>query len=160
MKRILLLALALTSLSATAEVYRWVDSAGKVHFSDSPPPGSAREVMREKDASAVANDQVSFAARRAAENFPVTLFTTSDCPGACKKARELLSARGVPFTEKVLQKAEDAEELKLLVGDTFVPSLRLGKQTIRGFEADSYNNLLDLAGYPAASGTKPPAAAP
>ena len=35
-----------------------------------------------------------------------------------------------------------------LVGDFFVPSIKVGKQSFRGFEAGAYNNLLDLAGYP------------
>jgi len=47
--------------------------------------------------------------------------------------------------------------LKKLVGDAFVPTLRVGKQSTRGFEAGAYNNLLDLAGYPktALPGSKP-----
>jgi len=63
----------------------------------------------------------------------------------------------VPFSEKMLQKQEDIDELKKLVGDAFVPTLRVGKQSTRGFEAGAYNNLLDLAGYPktALPGSKP-----
>ena len=75
----------------------------------------------------------------------------------CKQARDLLNGRGIPFTEKMVQKQEDVDELKQLVGDTFVPALKVGKQSFRGFEAGAYNNLLDLAGYPktAAYGGKP-----
>ena len=44
----------------------------------------------------------------AAENFPVTLmhFTSDFAPGPVRRP-ELLSARGKPLLEKVLQKAED-----------------------------------------------------
>ena len=37
------------------------------------------------------------------------------------------------------------------------PTLKVGKQSFRGFEPAAYNNLLDLAGYPksAAYGSKP-----
>ena len=38
--------------------------------------------------------------------------------------------------------------MKGLVGDTFVPSLKVGNQRFRGFETGAYDNLLDLAGYP------------
>ena len=39
--RLLLLMLALAAGSASAQVYRWVDSAGRVHYSnDTPPPGA------------------------------------------------------------------------------------------------------------------------
>ncbi len=33
------LVLALASVPAPAEIYKWVDSAGRVHFGDRPPPG-------------------------------------------------------------------------------------------------------------------------
>ena len=95
--------------------------------------------------------------RRAVENFPVTLYTSADCTSECKQARDFLNARGVPFTEKMLQKQEDVDELKKLVGDTFIPALKVGKQGFRGFEPAAYSNLLDLAGYPksAAYGSRP-----
>ncbi|MCL6555446.1 MAG: DUF4124 domain-containing protein [Burkholderiales bacterium] len=37
----LLLALALPGLAA-AQLYRWVDAQGRVHYSDTPPPAGAR----------------------------------------------------------------------------------------------------------------------
>ena len=48
-------------------------------------------------------------------------------------------------------------KLKQLVGDLFVPALKVGNQRVRGFEAGAYDNLLDLAGYPktAPYGSKP-----
>ena len=63
----------------------------------------------------------------------------------------------MPFAEKMLQSQEDVAELKQLVGDAFVPALKVGKQSFRGFEAGAWNNLLDLAGYPKSApyGSKP-----
>ncbi|MBK6355542.1 MAG: glutaredoxin family protein [Betaproteobacteria bacterium] len=78
----------------------------------------------------------------------MTLYTSADCVLECKNARDLLTGRGVPFTEKMVQTPEEVAELKQLVGDLFLPSLKVGKQSFRGFEAGAYNNLLDLAGYP------------
>lgn len=44
MNRILILAvLALLALPAYSELYKWVDSQGKVHYSDTPPPGGAQK---------------------------------------------------------------------------------------------------------------------
>lgn len=155
MPRLLVICLALACTSAFAETYRWVDSTGRVIVSDTPPPGKAQKLVKTGDGES--GDNQSFAVKRAAENFPVTLYTSADCVSECKQARDLLNARGVPFSEKMLQKQEDLDELKKLVGDTFVPSLKVGKQASRGFEAGSYNNLLDLAGYPktAPYGSKP-----
>lgn len=50
-RALLALALLLAAAGAgAAEVYRWVDADGKVHFSDSPPPGVAAERLAIKSA--------------------------------------------------------------------------------------------------------------
>lgn len=156
MRFLLMLCLALTSLYAQAQAYRWIDGSGRTIISDSPPPGKARDISRVGE-TGEQTDGLPFATRKARESFPVILYTATDCVNECAQARDLLNKRGVPFTEKMLQKAEDANELRQLVGDTFVPSLKVGNQSQRGFEAGAYNNLLDLAGYPktAPFGSKP-----
>ena len=156
MRRLLVLCLALSSLAVSAETYRWVDPQGRTVISDTPPPGRARDVSK-SGTSGLNADSQPYAVRLAAENYPVILYTSADCTKECKDARDLLNSRGVPFSERMVQKQEDVDELKQLVGDTFVPALKVGKQSFRGFEAGAYNNLLDLAGYPktAAYGGKP-----
>ena len=155
MRHLLVLCLALSSLAVSAETYRWVDPQGRTVISDTPPPGRARDVS--KSGSGPNTDGLPYATRVAAENYPVTLYISADCTKECKDARDLLNSRGVPFSERMVQKQEDVDELKQLVGDFFVPALKVGKQSFRGFEAGAYNNLLDLAGYPqtAAYGAKP-----
>ncbi len=156
MRYLLIVCLALTSTLASAQAYRYVDPQGRTVISDSPPPGRARDVAK-SGTGGENNDGLPYEVRRAVENFPVTLYTSADCVSECKQAREFLNGRGVPFTEKMVQKQEDIDELKKLVGDTFIPSLKVGKQSFRGFEPAAYANLLDLAGYPksAAYGSKP-----
>ncbi len=44
MLRLFILLLLLTPPGAGAELYRWVDAQGKVHYSDSPPPGGGKSV--------------------------------------------------------------------------------------------------------------------
>lgn len=156
MRPLLILCLVLAWTSATADTYRWTDAAGRTIISDVPPPNKVKSVAKLGDHSDE-SEGLSFALRRAKENFPVTLYTSADCIAECKEARDLLNARGIPFSEKMLQKPEDATELKQLVGDVFIPSLKVGKQSFRGFQASAYNNLLDLAGYPktAPYGSKP-----
>lgn len=158
MRSIVILAIALASVPAWAQAYRWVDPAtGRSVISDTPPPASIKKVTKTTDAVASGGDGQSYAVRRAAENFPVTLYTAPDCSTHCKDARDLLNKRGVPFKEVMVQKPEEAEELKKLVGDLSVPAMKIGKQSVKGFEAGSYNNLLDMAGYPktAPIGSKP-----
>ena len=155
MRRALIVCLALFSAVAAAQAYRYVDPSGRTVFSDTPPPGRARDVS--KSTGGVEEPGQPYAVKQAAANFPVTLYTSADCTTQCADGRSLLNGRGVPFTEKMLQKEEDLAELKQLVGDAFVPALKVGKQSFRGFEAGAWNNLLDLAGYPKSApyGSKP-----
>ena len=149
--RVFLVAVLLTASFAYAQTtYRWVDPAsGQTVISDKPPPANAREVVTRKGGEAGSEPQLPFATRRAAERFPVTLFTLASCIAECKLGRDLLNGRGVPFTEKLLKTPQELAELgKELGSDPLVPSVSIGKEYFRGFEADAWNNLLDLAGYP------------
>jgi glutaredoxin len=161
MRRVLMMYLIVAAGCVQAETYRWTDTGGHTVVSDTPPTGKTKGTIRTGEKNAEPASNLPFATRKAAEAFPVVLYTTPDCATECKQARDLLTGRGVPFTEKLLQKPEDFEELKQLIGDPFIPSIKVGKQSFRGFEAGAYNNLLDLASYPKASpyATKPPSGA-
>lgn len=131
--------------------YRWIDKAtGQTVFSDKPPPASAKQVVTVSSSDERAADrQLPYATRQAAERFPVTVYTTAKCADECKAARDLLNGRGIPFSEKTLQTEEDIAELSRRLGSAAgVPSITVGPQSIKGFEPVSWNNLLDLAGYP------------
>jgi len=92
--------------------------------------------------------------RQASETFPVVLYADERCGTYCQEARELLRQRGVPFTEKILRTDEEFAELTRLLGrEAALPSVSVGRhQYLRGFDAASWNSLLDAAGYPARGG--------
>ena len=46
MRAITLFILALVWTAATAQVYTWRDASGKIHYSDTPPPGVDAKKMR------------------------------------------------------------------------------------------------------------------
>jgi len=156
MRYLFAICLVLASAGTLAETYRWSDAGGHTVVSDTPPPGKTKVTVKSSD-KAEARDNLPFATKKAMETFPVTLYSSADCASDCKQARDLLNGRGIPFTDKIVQKQEDIDELKQLVGDAFVPSLKVGNQRSRGFDAAAYHNLLDLAGYPktAPYGSKP-----
>ncbi|MDR0529404.1 MAG: glutaredoxin family protein [Zoogloeaceae bacterium] len=145
-------ALTFLSPAAMAQVYSWKDPAtGTTIISDTPPPGSVKNVTRSgrKPVSDTAKPETDmpFAAREAARKFPVVLYTGADCP-ACAEARALLTRRGVPFREILIQTEDDLTAMKHLFGGTSVPSAAIGRQKFSGFESGAYQNALDLAGYP------------
>ncbi|GHU45653.1 hypothetical protein AGMMS50289_17300 [Betaproteobacteria bacterium] len=138
--------------AASAQTYRWTDPVtDQTMYSDSAPPGNAKNVVRISVAGTAIGDtsDLPFATRNAVEKYPVVLYTSASCE-SCALARNLLNQRKVPFTEKSLQNEADKAELAKLVGDAFVPSVTVGRQKVRGFDAAAYDSTLDLAGYPKA----------
>ena len=135
---------------AQTNVYRWTDKDGKVHFSDSPPPADARAATQRRVGGGSTEDtQLPFATQVAARRSPVTLFTGAACGDSCDKARDLLTRRGVPYTERDAQNnSDDQESLKKLSGGLDVPYLLVGASKLKGFEEDTWHASLDSAGYP------------
>ena len=153
------LVFALTSLANAQTTYRWVDKAtGKTVFSDQPPPPGVNPVEVREGGVKKESSQQSYATRQAAEKYPVTLYTQASCTDVCANARGLLNGRGVPFSERMLRNQEEFNEVgKLMGNNSFIPGLKVGEQTVAGFQSGAWNNLLDLAGYPknAPYGSKP-----
>ncbi len=162
MKRALLIGLLAFAAPALAQTtYRWVDPDGRVHYSDKPPPASARDVKQKAAVGGAAGEAaLPYATQAAAKNFPVTLYA-SDCGDPCKQARDLLRKRGIPHTEKNPQQPAEQEELmKLLSGQLEVPVLKVGKSLVRGWDEAQWTGTLDAAGYPRSAGAPPPKPAP
>jgi len=150
MFKLFFIALLLASpWTQAGEVFRWVDERGGVHYSDHPPPASAKQSTRVKGkANVIDVDKETYEARLARERNPVVLFA-SDCGPICDQARTHLTQRGIPFATKDPSKEpEIAVELKQLVGALEVPVIVVGKAHQKGFDASSWNSLLDNAGYP------------
>lgn len=146
------LPLFLIKIAIAAEMYRWVDADGKVHYTDTSPPLSAENIQKKKLGNKAGDAQMSYSLQQAVKNFPVILYN-SKCGEPCSNATELLVERGIPFSSKIPEKNEkDAESLKKITnGELAVPVLVIGKDILKGFERNSWNNTLDLAGYPKSS---------
>lgn len=144
--------LALSSVAAQAQLYRWTDSTGRTHMTYTPPPADAKGVQkRASSAPAPQSAGEPFALRQAMKDYPVTLYTLPSCDG-CTQARKLLNTRGIPFAEKTV---ESEEQLKKATGATGVPAMLVGSDMVTGYEEGAYNRSLDAAGYPRAGLLKP-----
>lgn len=131
-------------------VYRIVGPDGKVTFSDQPPPATTpvRPVGNATTgASPGAGGQLPFELRQVSGRYPVTLYTSRDC-APCNSGRNLLNARGIPYSERTVETAQDSEALKRLSGETSLPFLTIGAQRLKGYSDSEWTQFLDAAGYP------------
>lgn len=142
--------LACTAAQAQ-QVYRIVGPDGKVTFSDRAPenPSQKAQAVREGGGSPAAsgNAALPYELRQVATRFPVTLYTGNDC-APCASARNLLTGRGIPFTERTVNTNEDIEALKRISGNASLPLGTIGGQQLLGFSDTEWTQYLDAAGYP------------
>ena len=148
---------AVVSLSAWAAspawaIYKIVGPDGTVTFSDTPPSsgqGKVSELAPGGGATPPAVDTLPQPLRDAVRKYPATLYTTPDCRG-CDAGRQLLQDRGVPYTERTVTTAADMQAYRHVAGnDDRFPLLTLGGTRLAvGFNASSWSEALDAAGYP------------
>ena len=165
MKTLAILTLiGLATMAHAAQVYEWVDEKGVKQYTQQPPPPNVKNVQQKRiGANVVETSGPTYSLQQATTNFPVTLYVT-DCGDPCTKARAHLAKRGVPFTEKNPQKADEIDNFRKLTGGGMeVPLLLIGElRTIKGYLASEWDAALDQARYPstAVPGAKPAAVAP
>ena len=142
-------ALTVSSLSHAQQVYRIVGPDGKVTFSDRAPTEDAAPALTASPGAAPSgNAALPYSLRQVASRFPVTLYTGADC-APCTMARNLLTGRGVPFTERSVSSSnEDIAELRRLGGGSGLPFGTIGGQHLTGFSDSEWTQYLDAAGYP------------
>ena len=152
--------LATVAFAASAQLYRWTDEKGRVHITDTPPPGSAKAVQKKSRGSTSSVEaQQPFELTEAVRDFPVTLYTSPNCKEPCASARNALNKRAVPFKEVQVWNNETNDELKRVSGGNDVPTLVVGRSVHRGFEQSAYDALLDSGRYPRAGLLRPRAQA-
>lgn len=131
-------------------VYRIVGPDGRVTFSDKPPATPAAKVTSVDNAAAAnqpGGPALPYELRQVVGKYPVTLYTSSNC-APCDSGRRMLAARGVPFSEKTVTSAQDADALQRLSGSTSLPFLTIGAQHLAGFSSAEWTQYLNAAGYP------------
>ena len=157
------LALLLVSAGPAEAQYKVIGADGTVTYTDRPAaaPGSKVTQLR-KDASVAAAQaplpasantnlaRLPYELRQVAERFAVVLYASADC-APCDAGRRMLSQRGIPYTERLIQSDEDQQALARISGARTLPTLAVGSQLSRGWMQSEWSANLDLAGYPSQS---------
>ena len=143
------LALLLSCLAgaapATAEIYRWTDPNGKVHYSERKPAKDAGGQVQSFRGEA----RVSFlggggnvSTESAAK---VRMLMTQSCP-YCKKAKAFLQSRGTAFEELDIEASAQAKAEYDRLGGKGVPIILVGEQRGDGFDPGEMERMLTEAG--------------
>lgn len=143
------------AVTVSADIYRWVDSSGVVHFADAlPPSGVDANIVRLPADSAGLDGGPGVAATVAPSGkmaqaqtqkaHRVQLYVTSWCPW-CKKAIEFFRSRGIRVTVyDVEQDSEAARRKDQLDSRGGVPFAMIDGKPVHGYSEAAYLKALGL----------------
>ena len=159
------LVLVLVSGTSSAEIFRWVDEKGVVHFSDaptesisetgeeeevsspdpnpednSPPTTETRTITLDPDFFNLLDESEE---EPAAVNAPaVEIYETSWC-GYCKKAKNFFRSRGIKFKTYDIEKDNAAaRRMMALTRRRAVPFVVINGHPIQGYSEQAYEQAL------------------
>ena len=155
---ITVLLITLIAGSALAEVYRYTDRSGELHFVDdiakvpkkyrkqleNPKPMAEISVM---DAAPVSKRnslqaEVVQSQAKPAVSSSVEVFVTSSC-GYCRKMLRFLNEKGIPYTAHDIEKDSGAARAFRELGGRGVPVVRIGSNVVHGYNPDAVLSYLN-----------------
>jgi glutaredoxin len=154
-----LLALLLAGSVGAAEVYRWRDAAGVVHYGDRPPARADAERLSLPDqpdppaspapAAAAAPTPVGTpqaAPPPARKPIDILMYSNPQC-GFCIRAEKLFRARGVPWRVADITASSAARDEFKRLGGTGTPLIFIDGERIGGFNQARLERILDSYGW-------------
>lgn len=151
--RFLLGGLCLLFLAAStqgyAQLYKWTDDKGNVHYGDSPPEGAKLEEITGKVSSYTSVSVEAFkyepssdpaGSASGAKAGSVVMYSTSWC-GYCKKAARHFRNNKIPYTEYDIEKSEAAARQYRKLKGRGVPIILIGERRMNGFNAKVFDRI-------------------
>jgi glutaredoxin len=159
------LVLILSIGTAAAEIYKWVDDRGVIHFSDSGPQDISESTDEEEVSSAdpAYQDNTPSRTDNPAEGLPpnffdildesseeaaateeatVEIYVTSWC-GYCNAAKNFFRSRGIEFTVYDIEKDRDAaRRMMAMTTQRAVPFVVINGHGIQGYSEQAYELAL------------------
>jgi glutaredoxin len=135
----------LTSPVAQADLYKWVDERGNIHYGDKPPENVQLENIAGNVSSFTSVNVEPFVfdpdiISNRSKSKSVVMYSTSWC-GYCKKAASHFRKNKIPFTEYDIEKsARGARDYKRLKGRG-VPIILIGDKRMNGFSAKTFDRI-------------------
>jgi len=136
-----------------AEIYKWTDEYGRIHFTDSPPEGSNSKPVDigpintyDAPSKILIDETLSRSTGLPVNKDKVIVYSTTWC-GVCTTAKRWLRANKINFREYDVEKSSKGKrDYKRLKGRG-VPIIMVGKQRMNGFSTSRMTQMLRNAGH-------------
>lgn len=143
---ILIVSLWLIAGPVSAEIYKWTDEKGYIHYSDKKPENQEVTELEFKIATydtvsyGTVNDNVEKANTKEVNKKNVVMYSASWC-GVCKKAKKYFRRNGIPFREYDIEKSTKAKRMYTKLGATGVPVILVGRKRMNGFSEAGFKHI-------------------
>lgn len=148
-----LIILIIFSTIVSAEVYKWVDNTGRIHFSDQPP-------LHENSENIVIDEVATYAAtpsvKRDAEMYvedinsskkvkkhrrkKVVMYSAAWC-GVCTTARNYFNKNKIPYNEYDIDKTKKGKSDYKKLNAKGIPVIFVGKKRLNGFNISKFKSV-------------------
>ena len=137
-KLVLFLLLVFIAINSHAEVYKYVDKNGQVHFTDRRSAKENSERVKLPPINSIKSPKITQRNRASGNNIPgrqqpIVMYSAEWC-GVCKKAKKYFNARRMPYTELDIDKNKQARREFQVLGGKGVPLILVGDYRMAGFD--------------------------
>ncbi|WP_220338371.1 glutaredoxin family protein [Wenzhouxiangella sediminis] len=129
---------------ADAQVYRWVDEDGNLHFSDRKPVEESSEELDIEPINSYTAVEIQPAPQPTDEGHRprVIMYATDWCP-YCAKARQYFADNGIRYTEYDIDEDPAARRRYEAMDATGVPVILVGDTRINGFSVKGFERVYE-----------------
>lgn len=145
----LLIILLLAACGARAEIYKWIDESGSIHYTDKPPEGQHQSLEITGSISSYDSPEILPADHSAdtgsekpkySKGRRVVMYSAPWC-GVCKKAKQYFAEKNIAYTEYDIESSARAKADFEKIGGRGVPVILVGKSRMNGFSAGGFEQL-------------------
>ena len=130
-----------TPLGVTADMYKWVDERGNIHFTDKPPLHANTEAVNFRiNVYSAPDSEISIAKDRGKSAKKVIMYSAKWC-GVCKRARDYFKANEIPFSEYDIETSRKGRSDYKRLSGRGVPIILVGSHRMNGFSASRFKKL-------------------
>ncbi len=131
----------ITSL-ASAEIYKWRDKDGNLHYGDRPPADAETKQVEVKvnsyqSVEVIYSPDWFYKREKKTVNKDVIMYSAEWC-GICKKAKAYFRDKNISFVEHDIDKSKQAREDFDRLGARGVPVIFVGKRQLNGFSVAQF----------------------
>ncbi len=126
-------------MGAFAEILKWTDKDGKVHFGDRPPADAVTSIVKVK-INTYESPNVEAMQDVLNPKDKVVMYSAEWC-GVCKKAKKYFKANNIPYKDYDIEKSSKGKKDYKKLRAKGVPVILVGKKRLNGFSAGSFESI-------------------